>query len=334
MPLSITNTDLQYEDQDLGFGSLSRVVLARHNHNGTYYAIKIMSKNQVISNKAVDLVMQEKEILGRLEHPNVVSIISTFQTDIELYYVLEYCNGGELLYHIEVQKGLDPLTTKWVTAELVNAVTYLHLQGVAHRDLKPQNVVFIHTEHGPHLKLIDFATAAVSTEQPRPLGKIVRTADDELEDLDDAADERMRSRWHAREAQGKRFIGTCQYCSPEMIIDCTATYSSDLWALGTVVYHMVAGTGAFDDEDSFAVLKRILSWKFTYPEGFDAGARTLCDALIVLCPTARLGVGPTGCAGDQLKAHPYFTGVDWDALPTQQLDVHLSEWEPAATQKL
>ena len=88
---------------------LFQVTLASHVTTGVQYAVKIVSKMQIISENKVQYVMNEKNILKSLNHPNIIKLISTFQTPDELHYVLEYAEGGELLEYIKKMGRYVPL---------------------------------------------------------------------------------------------------------------------------------------------------------------------------------------------------------------------------------
>ena len=331
MPSQILKDDLLF-GEELGVGSMSRVLLAEHAHTKIKYALKVISKKEVVSKKQIELVMLEKDLLSRLKHPNIISLVSTFQTDMELFFVLEHCDGGEVLEHIKLLGNLSASTTKYLLAELLNALCYLHAERIVHRDLKPENLLLCNGEYGYHLKLIDFATSAEFSEKPQKLPAIERRADDDLEDLDEEAEERLKLRRESRHQSNKLFVGTAQYCAPEMLVDCSSTFSSDLWAFGVLLYHMLVGASPFDDEMGFMVFKKILARQFDFPDNFDAAARDLCDQLIVLHPCDRLGVGNDGaCQTDILKKHPFFEGVEWEKLPYQKLDLLLGDLPPQST---
>lgn len=296
----------------LGYGSYSTVVLAEHRTTGVKYAVKIVSKVQLINEDKHRCAMRERDILRTLDHPNIIKLLSTFQTPDELHYVMEYAENGELLDHIKKRGRFDEAIARRVTAELVNALEHLRHHHVVHRDIKPENVMF---DRDFHVKLVDFGTAIVSDEEPRPLAEEMRTPsrEDATDDTLDAEASEDRRRRHSRSREaGKSFCGTAQYASPELLRSCTTTYSSDLWALGCVVFQLLTGRRPFQDPSDYLTFKRISERDVRYPPGFPPVARDLCDALLVLNPCDRLGVGPDGYP--RLKAHPFFEGIDFSTI--------------------
>lgn len=320
----IAFADLEY-GQPLGYGSYSKVTLATHRATGVQYAVKIVSKQQLIDEDKHKCAMRERDTLRILSHPNIIRLVSTFQTPSELHYVLEYAAGGELLDYIKRMGHFDYPTTKRVTAELVNALEYMHSKGVVHRDIKPENMMF---DKHHHVKLVDFGTATISKELPKPLEDIQRntTAEEqELLDTETVEDHHRRRRLSMTREHAKSFCGTAQYASPELLRHCTTTYSSDLWALGCVIYQMVTGRRPFQDPSDYLTFKRISERDVRYPPDFPPVIRDLCDQLLVLNPCDRLGVGPGGYA--RLKAHPFFEGLCFATLSTQHPNFI---WKPSA----
>eukprot|EP01006_Ploeotia_vitrea_P053331 TRINITY_DN67775_c3_g1_i1.p1 TRINITY_DN67775_c3_g1~~TRINITY_DN67775_c3_g1_i1.p1 ORF type:complete len:440 (-),score=27.05 TRINITY_DN67775_c3_g1_i1:126-1445(-) len=313
-----TSRKFKREDFDLmhtlGYGSYSKVMLAQHISTGTRYAIKVVSKAHMIQEKKVHYVMNERDILKSLNHPNIVRLISTFQTPEDLFFVLEYCEGGELLKHIAKVGGFIVETTRKMAAEVVNGLGHLRENNIIHRDLKPENILL---DKFDHLKLVDFGTAIKSTEEPGPLQEAPLTPD--------PSEEQDFSQSFSNSDHSKSFCGTAQYASPELLTNCTTTYSSDLWALGCIVYQMLTSKRPFQDPSDYLTFKRILDLDITYPDDFPATARDLCEKLLVLNPHERLGVGPNGIA--ELKAHPFFEGINFDTLPTETLNY---EWKARA----
>ena len=83
-------------------------------------------------------VMQEKRALRHLDHNHIVKLHFTFQDPNSLYYVLELASGGELFEHLQKARSYDVAGTRFIAAEILLAVFYMHRQGVLHRDLKPE----------------------------------------------------------------------------------------------------------------------------------------------------------------------------------------------------
>eukprot|EP01012_Entosiphon_sulcatum_P052594 TRINITY_DN7228_c0_g1_i1.p1 TRINITY_DN7228_c0_g1~~TRINITY_DN7228_c0_g1_i1.p1 ORF type:complete len:405 (+),score=46.00 TRINITY_DN7228_c0_g1_i1:178-1215(+) len=256
----------------------------------------------MIQENKVHYVMNEKSILLKLKHPNIIRLISTFQTQDELFFVLEYAEKGELLEYIKKMGCFEVSVISKITAELVNALSYLHSQKIIHRDVKPENVLF---DHRYHVKLIDFGTATISTAEPEPLERKKHEPD---------PDDEFKGR--QRDEKGS-FCGTAQYASPELLLNCSTTYSSDLWALGCIVFQMATGTRPFQDPSDYLTFRRILDRDIRYPPEFPSVVKDLCEKLLVLDPTQRVGVGAGGY--NALRCHPLFAGINFQSLASEEL---------------
>ena len=127
-----------------------------------YYALKMLDKFHIIKNHKVMHVHRERDILTDCKHPNIISLIGTFQDDANLYFIMEHGDHGDLnrmlrklsmhastcLCHSE-QLPYD--LAVFYCAEIVSALGYLHKKKIIHRDLKPENILI--NKHW-HLKLV------------------------------------------------------------------------------------------------------------------------------------------------------------------------------------
>lgn len=126
-------------------------------------------------------------------------------------------------------------------------------------------------------------------------------------------------------SEGRRgtFVGTALYVSPEMLKMNQACPASDIWALGCIIYKMLVGEVPFQGQSDYMTFQLILERKLTFPQDIEIGeeAKDLIDQLLQLNPTSRLGSGPKGSANDYsaLKAHPFFKGLVFESLNTQDL---------------
>eukprot|EP00033_Pygsuia_biforma_P000398 GCRY01000475.1.p1 GENE.GCRY01000475.1~~GCRY01000475.1.p1 ORF type:complete len:503 (+),score=111.39 GCRY01000475.1:196-1704(+) len=260
----------------LGEGSFGQVVLATEIETGKQFAVKILDKKHIVKHKKIKYVTVEKEIMMKVKHPNIVRLYYTFQDQNSLYFVMELCEHGELLDHIKRLSAFDLQSTQFYTAEIISALEKLHSHGIIHRDLKPENLLL---GEGYHLKLTDFGT-----------GKEVG---------------------HGRDARSASFCGTPEYVSPELLRDKMAGKSSDLWALGCIVYQLLAGRPPFRHQIEYQLFQKIMHAEFSFPDGFPEVAKDLVTQLLTLDPEQRLGVRG---GFEELKKHPFFEGIDFDNL--------------------
>lgn len=267
-------------DKIIGEGSYSTVVLATEKTSKKQYAIKILDKRHIIREKKVQYVSREKEVLTRLDHPFFVKLYFTFQDKDNLYFGLSLAKRGELLDYLRKVGSFDENATQFYTAEIVLAMEYLHSKGIIHRDLKPENILL---GEDMHIQITDFGTA-----------KIIANGED----------------------RANSFVGTAEYVSPELLQNKVAYKSSDLWALGCIVYQFLAGRSPFRAMNEYLCFQKITKLEYEIPEGFPDNATDLVTKLLVLDATKRLGCDQMGGFGP-LKAHIFFADTDWDKIPEQ-----------------
>lgn len=267
----------------LGEGSYSTVIHGTHRATRQEYAIKVLDKGHLKRNNKLHTALAEKNTLVRLGsgHPGIVRLHWAFQDDWSLYFVLDLARNGELQSRISRMGSLSTACARYYTAQLVDALDYMHLRGVIHRDLKPENLLL---DDDFRIKVTDFGT-----------GKLI-----------DVPPERAT----------KTFVGTAQYVSPELLEANETSKSSDLWALGCVLYQMIAGRFAFQGLSEYLTWQKIKQLDYTFPEGFDPEAADLVRRLLVRDPLERLGAGLAGSdySMDELRAHPFFVSIRWDTL--------------------
>ena len=279
MPLTIS--DLEVGAQ-LGEGSYGTVYKCTQIATGKEFALKVFVTAQVLHHKnryGKQEVMTEKKALIALEgHPSFVSLHFTFQDEDHLYLVIELAGGGALFDEIKRLGSCHMSCARWLTAELVNALEFMHSKRIVHRDLKPENILL---DDVGHIKLIDFGTARFldSTESHNP------------------------------------FVGTAEYLSPELLRDEEALEAADLWALGCILYQMLSGSPPFQVlGNAMLTMELIKGLEFSKPEDLEAlskHAKMLVLALLHPEPKQRLGAPQSSAGGyDALRAHEFFTSAE------------------------
>ncbi|KAK3303981.1 kinase-like domain-containing protein [Chaetomium strumarium] len=267
----------------LGEGSYSTVFLATDRQTLREYAVKVLDKKHIIKEKKIKYVNIEKDTLNRLtEHPGIVRLYYTFQDESSLYYVLDLCNGGELLGVLKKTGTFDVECTRFYGAQILDAVAYMHSRGVIHRDLKPENVLL---DDQMHIKITDFGTAKLLPDPREP-----RPPEDASGHGNSRGDERAAS-----------FVGTAEYVSPELLTDKAAGKPSDLWAFGCIIYQLLAGRPPFKAPTEYLTFQKIVGLDYEFPPGFPPAARDLVERCLVLDPARRLTV-------EHVKNHEFFDG--------------------------
>ncbi|KAI8992856.1 kinase-like protein [Trametes punicea] len=276
----LTADDFEFLDE-LGEGSYSTVYHGRLRATGQEYAIKRIDKAHLKRHQKEATALAEKNTLVRLGsgHPGIVRLHWTFQDEWSLFFVLDLARNGELQTRISRMGSLSIECVRYYSAQIVDALGYMHSKGVIHRDLKPENLLL---DDAFRIKITDFGT-----------GKILDSGGEPT----------------------KTFVGTAQYVSPELLEHNESSKSSDFWALGCIIYQMIAGRFVFRGLSDWQKIKQL---EYSFPEGFDEQAQDLIRKLLVRDPDQRLGAGPPGSPWDMdaLRRHPFFSAINWRTLWT------------------
>uniref|UniRef100_A0A672LJ39 Protein kinase C n=1 Tax=Sinocyclocheilus grahami TaxID=75366 RepID=A0A672LJ39_SINGR len=274
----------------IGRGSYAKVLLARLKKNEQIYAMKVVKKELVHDDEDIDWVQTEKHVFEQAStNPFLVGLHSCFQTESRLFLVIEYVNGGDLMFHMQRQRKLPEEHARFYAAEVCIALNFLHEKGIIYRDLKLDNVLL---DQDGHIKITDYG---MCKEGIRP-GDTTST-----------------------------FCGTPNYIAPEILRGEDYGFSVDWWALGVLMFEMMAGRSPFDiitdnpdmntEEYLFQV---ILEKPIRIPRSLSVKAASVLKGFLNKDPKERLGCQvQTGFT--DIKSHTFFRSIDWDQLEQKQV---------------
>eukprot|EP01089_Gocevia_fonbrunei_P020478 TRINITY_DN7650_c0_g1_i1.p1 TRINITY_DN7650_c0_g1~~TRINITY_DN7650_c0_g1_i1.p1 ORF type:complete len:727 (-),score=135.20 TRINITY_DN7650_c0_g1_i1:126-2306(-) len=266
----------------VGRGSFGKVIQVRKKDTGRIYAMKIIRKSVVINNDAIQHTLSERNVLRKIQHPFIVSLKYSFQTDNKLYLVLDYLCGGELFTHLSSVDHFDENRARFYAAQIVLAIGYLHEHKVLYRDLKPENILL---DIDGYIGITDFGLCKEG------VGCSDRTT---------------------------TVCGSPEYLAPEMLRHEAYGKEVDWWALGTFLYEMLSGWPPYYDEDTREMNRKILKEPLGFdPYLFSNDAISLLTGLLDRDPSKRLGTGVDGT--EHIKAHPFFKSINWSKLYHREL---------------
>ncbi|XP_017777583.1 PREDICTED: maternal embryonic leucine zipper kinase-like [Nicrophorus vespilloides] len=266
-------------ERTIGCGGFAKVKLATHIATGEKVAIKIMEKS--VLKDDLPRVKLELKALKTLSHSHICKLYQVIETDTHFFLIVEYCSGGELFDHIVEKNRLTETESRIFFRQIVSAVAYLHSFGYAHRDLKPENVLL---DYAQNLKLIDFGLCA------RPDGGMTSPLFTSCGSPTYAAPELVL---------GKQYLG------PEV----------DVWAMGVLLYALLAGFLPFDDQNIDSLYKKILSGKYEEPAFMSSSSKKLIRQMLQVDPKNRITV-------NELLSHHWLTLGILDPVKIKSDDPH------------
>ena len=137
-----------------------------------FRAIKALSIRDLSENEFEN----EINILKKVDHPNIIKLHEVFYFENFVYLIEDYCKGGDLFDYITKQRYFTEKKAASILTQLLSALNYLHCKKIVHRDIKPDNIVFIETKTNEILiKMIDFGTSITKTKEPltQELGTVI-----------------------------------------------------------------------------------------------------------------------------------------------------------------
>jgi len=265
----------------LGKGSFGKVLLCRKRDSGKLYAIKVLKKQHVVKRRQVVHTKTERSVLGLVDHPFVVKLHYAFQTGDKLHFVLDFCSGGELFFHLGRAGRFSENLGRFYAAEIALALGHLHKKGVVYRDLKPENILL---DSEGHIKLADFGLSKEGI-----VSGIKGT--------------------HS-------FCGTPEYLAPEVLNRKGHGTSVDWWSLGALLYEMLTGLPPWYSQDRQKMFACIRSSDLRFPDFVSSLAQLILTDFLERDVTKRLG---SVRDVDDVKEHPFFQFMDWDKLYRREI---------------
>ncbi len=214
---------------NLGRGHFGKVFLVRKKDSKELFALKVISKLDIIKNKFFENLQSEKKILEKIKNPFVVELKYCFASPSHIYFGMKFYQGGELYHHMKKKKRFTEKETKFYAAQIICGLCYLHSLDILYRDLKPENILM---DAKGNVALADFGISKYLKE-----------------------DEKCTS-----------FVGTPEYVAPEIVLEKGHDRSVDIWCYGILLYEMIYGLPPFYNKNQNVMLKWIVKMGPTFPQ--------------------------------------------------------------------
>lgn len=260
--------------QSLGSGSFGVVILIKHSATGKFYAMKAIEKEKIVKYKQLEHTRNEKEILQCLNFPFAVYLTFCFKDNSYIYLVMPFIPGGELFGHLRKFGKFDEVQARFYASQIILAIEFLHYLDLIYRDLKPENILIDHTGY---LKVTDFGFCKRMT----------------------------RNRTYT-------LCGTPEYLAPEVILSKGYGKAVDWWAIGVLMFELVAGNPPFYANDPMRIYEKIVANKYKMPPFFSSELKDLIKNILQVDLTRRFGNLKNGV--EDIKEHKWFRQINWMAV--------------------
>ena len=238
---------------NLGTGGYGKVNLYRHKITGAEYAIKLIDKTKFENKLQKDLFSREVEMMYKIKHPNIVRLYTHFEDESNCYIALEYIKKGNLYSYTQSMpnKVLDAATAAHFVVDLISSLYYLHNMNppIIHRDIKPENLLL---GNNGQLKLTDFGGSNYLE------GSVRYTT-----------------------------CGTQIYHSPEMLLKKGYDTRVDIWAIGVLIFELMAGRPPFRSDGQHSMEDNIINLRINWPKTMNLLAKNLIQKILKKDPNER-----------------------------------------------
>jgi len=264
----------------LGIGSFGHVYLVLDASSGVTMALKCVSKSKIVELGQEEHIMSEKEVMMKLTHPFIIQLYETYQDKKKLYFLMEVSLGGELFTLLKTRLVLTETMTRFYTASVTLAFSYMHRKKIIYRDLKPENLLM---DKDGFIKMTDFGFAK-----------------------------------HLPDDTTFTLCGTPDYLAPEVILGLGHGRAVDWWTLGILTFEMLASHPPFYDKDPMKTYAKIMQGTVEYPKNFSPQACDIIESFLYRKPTKRLGVFKGGV--ERIIEHNWFHRFQWEGLYDKEIE--------------
>ncbi|KMZ56500.1 Protein kinase [Zostera marina] len=308
----------------IGRGAFGEVRICKEKSTGNVYAMKKLKKSEMLRRGQVEHVKAERNLLAEVDSDCIVKLYCSFQDEEYLYLIMEYLPGGDMMTLLMRKDTLTENEAQFYVGQTVSAIESIHKHNYIHRDIKPDNLLL---DRNGHMKLSDFGlckpldcgnfpnfnendiSSGRSCKSPSEGGKPQNNIP-----LPKRSQQEQLLHWQKnRRMLAYSTVGTPDYIAPEVLLKKGYGMECDWWSLGAIMYEMLVGFPPFYSEEPMSTCRKIVNWRthLKFPE--EAKLSTEAKDLIckLLCNVEKR-LGTKGA--QEIKAHPWFTGLQWETL--------------------
>ena len=230
--------------QELGRGSYAKVFRVQNKKTKDIYACKELAKSKI---NDIQKFKNEINIMSKCDHPSIIKLYEIYEDPRYIELVMEQCLGGSLFDRLikkmeEEDETFSEREAAIIFKQIITGLSYCHNQGICHRDLKMENVLFLTSQENSPIKIIDFGLSTCVTKKKLVqyiTGKNYGTMNMELP------------------------VGSPHYVSPE-VLKGKYNQKCDIWSAGVILYAMLSGCFPFDGKNDNEIYKAIMKKKYAF----------------------------------------------------------------------
>merc|ERR1712087_446781 len=244
----------------IGEGAFARVRKITRKSDKAVFALKMIKKKGK-SAEDIAALQREIEVLQKCDHSNVVRLGDWCDTKKRIYMVVEFCDGGDVFERVVEYKKFSERSAIHVVQQVASGLAHVHTLGFVHRDLKPDNLMYLTKERDSEIKIIDFGLAGDCQQPPHTC---------------------------------KTPCGTAHYAAPEVLSSQEYDMSADMWSLGVIISTLLCGSPPFFDASNNMknLYHLIKKGQYSFPSPFwddiSEQAKDLIRRLLLKDASARL----------------------------------------------
>ena len=267
----------------LGKGSFGKVMLAEmKNVPNRSFAIKCLKKDVVLDDDDIGCTLIERNVLAMgTQHPFLCHLFCTFQSPSHLFFVMEFLNGGDLMFHIQQAGRFDQDRARFYAAEILCGLEFLHERNIVYRDIKLDNIVL---DADGHARIVDMGLCRMNVSDQNRCAT---------------------------------FCGTPDYLAPEIVRGKRYDQAVDWWSFGILLYEMMIGRSPFSGSDEDELFWSICNEDVYYPRYLSVQAKEILGLLLIRDPERRLGM--PGCPAGSIRNQVFFKPINWEKLEKKKV---------------